>query len=235
MDRIDKCLSGTGRWSRKEVKALLRAGRVTVNGVVARDPGEKVSPEMTLCVDGEVLNTDRLVYLMMNKPAGLISSTEDPRERTVLELLSPELRKLGLFPVGRLDKDTEGLLLLTNDGPLAHHLLSPRHHVEKVYFVKVRGELVEEDVTAFAQGLTLRDGTVCKPAGLRILGEDSALVRLYEGKYHQVKRMMAARGKLVVYLKRLSMGSLQLDEGLEAGQWRHLSEEELRELKGSME
>lgn len=231
MERLDKRLSSTGRWSRKEVHGLLKAGRVMVNGICTKDPGLKFGPEAEIIVDGIQIEHESFVYLMMNKPSGLISSTEDPREKTVLDLLPPPLKRIGLFPVGRLDKDTEGLLLLSNDGPLAHHLLSPRHHIEKVYYVKVGGELSSKDVLAFHEGICLKDGTVCQSAGLEILDEsDTALVTLQEGKYHQVKRMMAARGKPVLYLKRFKMGSLVLDESLKAGEWRQLSEDERNQL-----
>lgn len=232
MERVDKLLSGTGRWSRKEAHGLLKAGRVVVDGICVNDPGKKFGPEVTLCVDGEPINLEAFVYLMLNKPDGLISSTEDPREKTVLDLLPPQYKKIGLYPVGRLDKDSEGLLLLTNDGALTHRLLSPRHHVEKVYYVKLGGELTSEDVFAFRAGITLKDGTVCQTADLEILDpKDTGLVTLKEGKYHQVKRMMAARGKPVQYLKRLKMGSLELDPMLKTGQWRLLSEEEKRQLR----
>ena len=231
MERADKLLSSTGRWSRKEVRVLIKAGRVRAGETVLRDPGEKLKEETILYVDGESVLAETKVYLMMNKPDGVISSTEDPREKTVLDLLPEHYRKQELFPVGRLDKDTEGLLLLTNDGPLAHHLLSPRHHVEKVYYTKVDGILDAEDIAAFAEGITLRDGTVCQKAGLEILSEPNvALVRLREGKYHQVKRMLASRGKPVIYLKRLSMGTLRLDEALSPGEFRPLSEDERKNL-----
>lgn len=230
-ERLDKQLGNTGRWSRKEAQALIRAGRVTVAGLPERDPGAKPAEGAPLCVDGDPIAAERFVYLMLHKPQGLISSTEDPREPTVLELLPPAYRRIGLFPVGRLDKDTEGLLLLCNDGALAHRLLSPRHHVDKCYYVQVEGDLRTEDVLAFEKGMLLRDGTLCRPAVLDILSPPSeALVTLREGKYHQVKRMLAACGKPVRYLKRLSMGSLHLDDSLQAGAFRSLTAEELGRL-----
>lgn len=231
MERLDKILANTGRWSRKEVAALVKAGRVKVNGVVAVSREEK--HELTACfeVDGEVVSGEKLVYLMMNKPAGLVSATEDPREPTVVSLLPEHLQRVGLFPAGRLDKDTVGLLLLTNDGTLAHELLSPRHHVDKVYLVRVEGVLTEEDCRAFETGLVLGDGLHCLPAGLELLGPSEALVTLREGKYHQIKRMLSARGKPVRYLKRLTFGSLRLDEALGEGEWRMLTEEELAALR----
>mgnify|MGYP000871369250 CR=1 FL=1 len=232
-ERLDKLLSSTGRWSRREVKELIRQGRVWVDGVPARRPEEKCEPGAAgLTVDGERVDCAPFVYLMLHKPAGLVSATEDPRQPTVLELLPQHLRRVGLFPAGRLDKDTEGLLLLTNDGPLAHRLLAPRHHVDKTYFVRVDGELDGADAAAFAAGMMLEDGLACLPAGLEVLEQpDTALVTLHEGKYHQIKRMLAARGKPVVYLKRLTMGPIMLDPALERGEWRPLSAEEVAALR----
>ena len=234
MERLDKILANTGRWSRKEVRELVRAGRVTVDGAVARSPEEKHDPSSSFLVDGQPVSGERLVYLMLHKPAGLVSATEDPREPTVLTLLPEHLRRVGLFPAGRLDKDTEGLLLLTNDGPLAHRLLSPRWHVDKTYYVEVEGRLDETDQAAFRQGLNLADGLECLPAGLEILEkQDTAVVTLRGGKYHQIKRMLASRSKPVRYLKRLTMGPLTLDPALEPGQWRPLTAEELSALRES--
>lgn len=233
MERLDKILAGTGLWSRKEVRELVRAGRVSANGAVVRTPEEKYDRNgLDLRVDGAPVSGERYTYLMMHKPAGLVSATEDPRQKTVLELLPPHLRRIGLFPAGRLDRDTEGLLLLTNDGALAHDLLSPRSHVEKRYFVRVAGTLTGEDCAAFAAGMRLDDGLVCLPAGLDLLeAPDEAIVRLKEGKYHQIKRMLAYLGKPVVYLKRLSMGPLELDPALEKGAWRPLTAEEQSQLE----
>ena len=231
MERLDKLLAGTGRWSRKEVKELVRAGRVAVDGKTAAKPEEKVPPDAAICVDGDAVACGGFLYLMLHKPAGYLSATEDPRQKTVLELLPEHLRRVGLFPVGRLDKDTEGLLLLTNDGVLAHELLAPKKHVDKTYFVRVDGALDAEDVNAFAAGMTLGDGTICLSAGLELLERpDEALVTLREGKYHQIKRMLGARGKPVLYLKRLTMGPLTLDETLEKGQWRELTGQERKAL-----
>ncbi|MBQ9459548.1 MAG: rRNA pseudouridine synthase [Oscillospiraceae bacterium] len=235
MERLDKLLASTGRWSRSEAKRLIREGRVKADGRTASSPEEKYDARSAaLTVDGQDVLLERFVYIMLHKPAGVLSATEDGHGKTVLELLPEEYRKRGLFPVGRLDKDTEGLLLLTDDGQLAHELLSPKKHVDKVYFVRVEGRLSEEDVTAFAGGMTLGDGLSCLPAGLEILSASArseALVTLREGKFHQIKRMLAARGKPVVYLKRLSMGALKLDETLAAGAWRRLCEEEIKSLK----
>ena len=234
MQRLDKIIASTGRWSRREVKALVRQGRVLVDGIPARSAEDKADPERTeIMVNGEEIGYRRFTWIMLNKPAGYLSATEDGRGLTVLDLLPPELKKQGLFPVGRLDKDTEGLLLLTNEGGLAHDLLSPRHHVEKVYYTRVAGHLTEEDCRAFAAGMTLDDGLVCQSAGLEILsaGEESeAHVTLREGKFHQVKRMFACRGKPVGYLKRVAMGNLTLDPSLAPVGFRFLDEEERKSL-----
>lgn len=234
MERIDKLLSATGRWSRKEVKELVRQGRVLIDGKAVLRPEEKADPAtVCLTVDGGAVDCSLFVYVMLHKPAGLLSATEDKNQPTVLDLLPPELRRRGLFPVGRLDKDTTGLLLLTDDGGLAHALLSPRKHVDKVYRAEVEGHVDSEDAAALAAGMTLGDGTVCLPAGLEPVGDGSAcLVTLREGKYHQVKRMLAARGKPVISLHRLSMGPLLLDKGLKPGQWRFLTPQERAELCG---
>lgn len=234
LERLDKILSGTGRWSRREVKDLVKAGRVTADGTVVRRPEEKFDRAATvLAVDGEPVDGEKYVYLMLHKPGGVLSATEDPKQPTVLDLLPPHLRRVGLFPVGRLDKDTEGLLLLTNDGPLGHRLLAPKKHVDKVYFVRVDGKLDQEDSAAFRAGMTLGDGLQCLPAELEVLeSPDTGLVTLREGKYHQVKRMLAARGKPVIYLKRLSMGPIALDQDLAPGAWRPLTEAEREALEG---
>ncbi len=237
MERLDKLLSSTGRWSRKEVKELVRQGRVLVDGVLVLRPEEKVEPSVAaLTVDGQTVDCAPFVYVMLHKPAGLLSATEDSRQPTVLDVLPPELKKRGLFPVGRLDKDTTGLLLLTDDGDLAHRLLSPGKHVDKVYRAEVDGKIDEDDVQALAAGMVLADGLRCLPAGLEPLGDGSQCrVTLQEGKYHQVKRMLAARGKPVLALHRLSMGPLVLDEGLKAGNWRFLTAREraaLKEIEG---
>ena len=233
-ERLDKLLASTGRWSRREVKELIRQGRVQADGVPVRRPEDKCDPAAAcVTVDGQRVDCAPFVYLMLHKPAGLLSATQDRRQRTVLDLLPEHLRRRGLFPVGRLDKDTEGLLLLTNDGPLGHDLLSPRKHVDKVYYARVEGTVDREDAEALAGGMTLGDGLRCLPAGLEPLGDGSeCLVTLREGKYHQVKRMLAARGKPVVYLKRLSMGPLRLDPALEPGEWRPLTREERAALAG---
>lgn len=233
--RLDKIIASTGRWSRREAKELARRGLVTVDGA-ARSVEEKFDPEaVEISVNGETLSYRRFTWIMLNKPGGVLSATEDGRGKTVLDLLPRELQRQALFPVGRLDKDTEGLLLLTNEGGLAHALLSPKRHVDKVYYARTEGRLTEEDCRAFAGGMSLSDGLQCLPAGLEILsaGEESeARVTLREGKFHQVKRMLAERGKPVVYLERIQMGNLTLDRELPRGAFRFLTEEEIAGLRG---
>ena len=235
LQRLDKILASTGKWSRKDAKMLVRQGLVLVNGIPARSAEEKTDPEQAeILVNGERLLYREYTWVMLNKPAGYLSATEDGRGATVLDLLPQELQRQGLFPVGRLDKDTEGLLLLTNEGGLAHDLLSPRKHVDKVYYTRVAGRLTEEDCRAFAAGMTLDDGLVCQSAGLEILsaGEESeAHVTLREGKFHQVKRMLAYRGKPVLYLERIRMGTLPLDPALSRGEFRFLTDEEIENLR----
>lgn len=237
LERLDKIIASTGRWSRREVKNLIRQGRVLVDGMPPRSAEEKADPEAAeIVVNGEAITYRRYTWIMLNKPAGYLSATEDGRGKTVLDLLPPELQKQKLFPVGRLDKDTEGLLLLTDDGALAHDLLAPKKHVDKVYFVRTDGALDDADCKAFEQGITLGDGLECLPAKLEILksnAQSEALITIHEGKFHQIKRMLASRGKPVVYLKRLSMGSLTLDEGLSKGEYRLLTAEEIKNLRES--
>ena len=230
MERLDKRLADTGKWSRKEARELIRAGRVQVDGVFCRAPEQKVDGAAPVTVDGAPIAASGPVYLMLNKPAGVVSSTDQPGERTVLDLLGEEYRHIGLFPAGRLDKDTEGLLLLTNDGPLAHRLLAPKHHVDKVYYVETYGILDETDGAAIRAGVALADGYVCLPGELELISENRAYITVREGKYHQVKRMLAARGKPVVYLKRVRFGPLVLDDNLPKGGWRALTEEERQAL-----
>ena len=231
MERLDKLLAGTGKWSRREVKALVRQGLVRVDGRLAASAEDKLDPAVAVVtVAGETVALHRFTYVLLHKPAGVLTATEDRKQPTVLDLLPPELRRIGLAPVGRLDKDTEGLLLLTNDGELAHRLLSPKYHVEKRYLARVDGELSAADTEAFARGMTLGDGLECLPAGLELLPGHACIVTLREGKFHQVKRMLTARGAPVLYLKRLSMGPLTLDDSLAAGAYRLLRAEEILAL-----
>lgn len=232
--RLDKLLANMGYGSRKEVKILLKQKEVLVDGVVAKDSSMHVDPDkQEVMVFGERVEYTEFIYLMMNKPPGVISATEDKHDQTVIDLLDPLAQHFEPFPVGRLDKDTEGLLLLTNDGQLAHNLLSPKKHVPKTYYADIEGEVTEDDIEAMRAGVTLDDGYVTKPGELVILeaGPMSKIeLTIQEGKFHQVKRMFEAVGKKVVYLKRLSMGPLVLDEELELGDYRELTEEELVSL-----
>lgn len=231
MERLDKVLAGTGRWSRREVKLLVRQGLVRLNGAAAVSAEEKCDPETAvITVNGETVVLRRFTYVLMHKPGGVLTATEDRRQETVMELLPQELRRVGLAPVGRLDKDTEGLLLLTNDGELTHRLLSPKYHVDKRYFARVDGHLTAAHAEAFAKGMTLGDGLKCLPARLEILPDNGCIVTVREGKFHQVKRMLAACGAPVVYLKRLSMGPLVLGDELGRGEHRMLREEEIAAL-----
>ena len=235
-ERLDKLIASTGRWSRREVKTLVREGRVLVDGRIAGSAEEKYDAESCrIAVNGEELLLRRYTYVMLHKPAGVLSATEDGRGRTVLDLLTPELRKIGVFPVGRLDKDTEGLLLITNDGALSHRLLSPKSHVSKVYEAVIDGKVTEEDRQAFAEGLDIGDDKPTLPAELTILEttekepgifESRIRITICEGRFHQIKRMFEKVGKTVVYLKRLSMGSLELDPALPKGSARLLTQKE---------
>ena len=227
MERLDKFLCDSGAGTRSQVKVLLKQGRVTVDGKVEKDNSRKVDPAtQTICLDGEVLGGKRRVVLMLNKPAGFVTATEDKVERTVMELLPSEYKHLDLKPVGRLDKATEGLLLFTNDGDLLHRLISPKKEVPKIYYAQHEGTAGEEDVAAFAAGLTLRDETVCLPAKLEPLGPGESLITVCEGKYHQVRRMMASRDMTVTYLERRQEAELTLGD-LPRGQVRELTEEEI--------
>ena len=224
--RLDKYLAEMGAGTRKEIGKAVRAGRVTVNGQTVKNAAMQVAAEDEVSMDGAPVEYEEYVYYMLNKPAGVISATEDARESTVLDLISERQRK-GLFPVGRLDRDTEGLLLITNDGGLAHRLLSPRHHVDKVYYARLDGSVGEAEKTLFAQGLKVDDTLTALPAELEILEPATEVrVTIREGKFHQVKRMFEAVGREVLYLKRLSMGPLALDESLPKGDYRRLTAEE---------
>lgn len=233
--RIDKLLANIGYGSRKEVKGLLKSGVVKVNEAVVKDAKLQVNPDLdVVAVHGEQVEYKEFIYLMMNKPPGVLSATEDNYQETVIDLLELEDSVYEPFPVGRLDKDTEGLLLITNDGKLAHQLLSPKKHVPKTYFAVIEGEVTGIDIEAFHAGVTLDDGYFTKPGKLVILksGQTSDIeLTITEGKFHQVKRMFEAVDKRVIYLKRLTMGSLQLDDDLELGEYRELTDEELAGLK----
>ncbi len=230
MERLDKFLCDSGAGTRSQVKAMLKAGRVTVDGKPEKDNSRKVDPDtQTICLDGEVLGGKRTIVLMLNKPEGFVTATEDKNDRTIMELLPEKYRHLDLKPVGRLDKATEGLLLFTNDGNLLHRLISPKKEVPKVYYAKHEGTAGEEDIAAFTAGLTLRDGLNCLPAKLEPLGPGESLITVCEGKYHQVRRMMASRNMTVLYLERRREGALTLGD-LPRGQVRELAEAEIRML-----
>lgn len=233
MIRLDKFLADMGVGTRSEVKKYIRQGKVKVDGVVERSPEAKIDEkkQQVSCFD-KTVGYETFEYYMLHKPAGVISATTDAKDKTVIDLIESKKRK-DLFPVGRLDKDTEGLLLITNDGELAHRLLSPKKHIDKVYFAKVKGVVTEEDQRIFAEGVSIGQGEMAKPSKLEILVSDEiSEIRLtiQEGKFHQVKRMFLSVGKEVIYLKRLSMGTLQLDENLALGEYRPLTEEELKQL-----
>ncbi|WHX99661.1 pseudouridine synthase [Neobacillus sp. DY30] len=233
--RIDKMLANLGYGSRKEVKQLLKSGAVKIDDVIVKDAKQQVDTnKQTVTLNGEVVEYKEFIYLMMNKPQGVLSATEDSAGETVIDLLELEDQVYEPFPVGRLDKDTEGLLLITNDGQLAHRLLSPKKHVPKTYFAVINQEVTDDDIKAFAEGVTLDDGYQTKPGMLKILksGIRSDIeLTITEGKFHQVKRMFEAVGKKVVYLKRISMGPLPLDETLELGEYRELTDEEIELLR----
>ncbi|VRK34485.1 ribosomal small subunit pseudouridine synthase A [Streptococcus pneumoniae] len=238
--RLDKFLVACAVGSRTEVKNLLKAGRVTVNGKKEKSAKLQIDEKIDeIRFDGQVLEYEEFVYYMMNKPKGVISATEDPKHRTVLDLLDDLARSKEVFPVGRLDIDTHGLLLLTNNGQLAHVLLSPKRHVDKTYQAQVKGIMTQEDVEIFAEGIPLKDFT-CQPAILELVSIDTEKnqsqirVTIAEGKFHQIKRMVGYCGKEVVDLQRLTMGTLVLDENLERGEWRRLTKEELEILRANI-
>jgi len=238
--RLDKFLVACAVGSRTEVKNFLKAGRVTVNGKKEKSAKLQIDEKIDeIRFDGQVLEYEEFVYYMMNKPQGIISATEDPKHRTVLDLLDNLARSKEVFPVGRLDIDTHGLLLLTNDGKLAHALLSPKRHEDKTYLAQVKGMMTQEDVETFAKGIPLKDFT-CQPARLELVSIDpeknqsQIRVTIAEGKFHQVKRMVAYCGKEVVDLQRSTMGTLVLDESLQRGEWRRLTKEELEILRANI-
>lgn len=227
LTRLDKLISASGLFSRSEARDAIRAGRIAAGGIVITRPEEKVDSGALITVDGEPIRTDARRCFMLDKPAGVLTAARDPRQGTVLDLVPGEYSRLGLQPVRRLDKDTTGLLLLTNDGELAHRVISPKSSVVKTYLAGTDGDTDEADVEAFRYGLILQDGTRCLPAGLEPLGGGQCLVRVQEGKYHQVKRMLAARGKRVLTLRRIAIGALHIDASLGPGKMRELSGDEI--------
>lgn len=232
--RLDKVLSNQGYGTRKEIKKIIRDGAVQVDEKIVSDPGMHVDPEtQKLYVNGRQVFYRNYIYLMMNKPQGVISATEDERERTVLDLLPEEYASFKPAPAGRLDKDTTGLLILTNDGRLAHDIISPKKHMPKIYHARVKGEVTKQDVDRFSEGIVLDDGYKTLPSRLSIMerGQISAVeIEIYEGKYHQIKRMFEAVGKAVVFLTRVSVGPVMLDENLKPGEFRELKAEEIQSL-----
>ncbi|AGY75784.1 MULTISPECIES: pseudouridine synthase [Clostridium] len=236
MDRIDKILANLGFGTRKEIKAVVKNGEVKINGTVIKDSSMKIDPDKsTIEVGGNVVEYKKNIYLLMNKPQGVVSATFDNYDETVIDILEPEYQAFKPFPVGRLDKDTEGLLLITNDGELNHRMISPKNHVDKVYYAEIDKYLDERDVNRFKKGIQLKDGYKCLPGKLHIIesDEDGAKVEvtIQEGKFHQVKRMFNALGKNVVYLKRIKFGPIDLDKDLNLGQYRELSKNEIESIK----
>lgn len=233
MIRLDKYLADMGVGTRSEVKKYVKQGKISVDGQVVKSADIKIDIEtQSVIYQGQLVGYEEFEYYMLHKPAGVVSATTDAKDKTVIDLITDKKRK-DLFPVGRLDKDTEGLLLITNDGDMAHRLLAPKKHVDKVYYAKIDGRVTEEDVIAFREGVSIGQGEVAKPAKLEILKADEIseiYVTIQEGKFHQVKRMFHTIGKEVLYLKRLSMGSLVLDESLPLGAYRKLTREELEDL-----
>ena len=234
MERIDKIIASQGQYSRSEVKKLVKSGRVTLDGRVLKSSDEKADPDVNIiAIDGRAINYKKHMYIMLNKPQGVVSATEDRDHPTVIDLVPKELRRDGLFPAGRLDGDTVGFVLITDDGDFAHEILSPKNHIIKTYQATLQRHLTQEDIDAFRNGIELKDGTLCLEAEVTPIDGDvpMAQVKICEGKYHQVKRMFAALGNKVLYLKRVKMGNLSLDESLEEGQCREITAEELKLIK----
>ena len=234
MDRIDKIIASQGQYSRSEVKKLVKSSRVTLDGRVLKSSDEKADPDVNvIAIDGKAIGYKKHLYIMLNKPQGVVSATDDRDHETVIDLVPKELRRDGLFPAGRLDGDTVGFVLITDDGDFAHEILSPKNHIMKTYHATLQRELTQEDIDAFRNGIELRDGTLCLEAEVTPVDSDvpMAQVKICEGKYHQVKRMFAALGNKVLYLKRVKMGELSLDESLEEGQCREITPEELKLIK----
>ena len=237
--RLDKLLAALGEGTRTQVRDIIRAGRVAVDGMPERDAGRQIdTAKQSVTLDGRPLVYKSVRHVMMNKPGGVLTAARDKKQKTVMDLLPPLYAAMGCMPAGRLDKDTEGLLIITSDGQLAHRIISPRHDVGKVYFARVDGPLTGEDVSAFAAGLHIDDADGefdARPAILDIVrsgeNESEARVRVTEGRYHQVKRMFAARGRKVTYLKREKIGALALDDALAPGDWREMTDEEVSRLE----
>lgn len=232
VQRLDKFLSAQLGITRSEAKELIKRRVVTVGGTVAKLFDMKIDPEKdTVCSEGKEVTYRKHIYIMMNKPQGVVCSTRDSESKTVLELLPDSIRREGLFPAGRLDKDTEGFVFITDDGVLAHNILSPKHHVDKTYFAKLESPATEDDIKAFEGGLAIDGGDVCLPAKLEILTDPhEVLITISEGMYHQIKRMAQARNNKVLYLKRISIGGVKLDESLALGEWREMLHKETENI-----
>lgn len=234
--RLDKYLANMGMGTRTEVKKILKSGKITVDGAIVTAPECRIEPEMNeIKMNGRVLTYQKHIYLMLNKPSGVISATEDKNKKTVIDLLEGEYKNRVIFPVGRLDKDTVGLVILTNDGQFAHNTLSPNKHIEKTYYSVVTGDLKYGIINTFNEGVVLEDGYRCKPANLEIINRDEeraeVLVTISEGKYHQIKRMFKSVGCRVVYLKRVKFGEITLDESLKEGEYRELDDKEMQYIR----
>lgn len=235
MIRLDKFLADMSIGTRSEVKSYIKKGMVTVNDTIVKTPELKINEkDDKVSISGREVCYAEFEYFMLNKPSGYVSATEDKKERTVLELIKDNKRK-DLFPIGRLDKDTEGLLIISNDGDMAHKLLSPAHHIDKVYYAIIDGLVTDEHIKIFAEGIDIGEGIITKPGNLKILksaDKSEIELKIYEGKFHQVKRMFEAVGMKVIYLRRISMGEISLDDSLKTGEYRRLTEEEVKRLKG---
>ena len=234
MERLDKIIASQGQYSRSEVKKLVKGGRVTIDGSVVKNSDIKADPNKNIiAVDGKVLHYKKHIYIMLNKPQGVVSATDDRDHKTVIDLVPKELMRDGLFPAGRLDGDTVGFVLITDDGDFAHEILSPKNHIMKTYHATLERPVTEEDIRAFREGIKLKDGTLCLEAEVKALDSNTPMaeIKICEGKYHQVKRMFAALGNRVVFLKRVKMGELSLDESLEEGQCREITPDELILIK----
>lgn len=231
MERLDKIIASQGQYSRSEVKKLVKDGRVTLDGVTVKSSDVKADPNKNIiAIDGKSIGYKKHLYIMLNKPQGVVSATEDTDHKTVIDLIPKELKRDGLFPAGRLDGDTVGFVLVTDDGDFAHRILSPKNHIMKTYHATLQRPVTQEDIDAFRNGIELKDGTLCLEAQVRPIDGDEPIaeIKICEGKYHQVKRMFAALGNKVIYLKRVKMGELSLDENLKEGQCRELTDEELQ-------